>query len=507
MNPKELFDHLANDPKKRRAVTRQSFWHFFHLYFDHYVQYQTARFQLDIMQEIERSAIDNLCIVAFRNSGKSTIVATAYPLWAILGEQQKKFVLIFSKTQGQAKQILKNIREEAESNNLLKQDLGPFQEESEYGLHGEWSATTLVFRNTGARIKIASVDESIRGHRHKQYRPDLIICDDVEDINSTKTRESRDKTYRWLHGDVIPAGDKDTRVIVIGNLLHEDSLLMRLKENIENGSFQGTFMQFPLIDDDGVCLWSAKYPDQASLNAQEQAVGSWIDWRREFLLDIVPDTDQVIHKNWIMYYDQLPERGRTFAGVRVGIDLALSTRDGADKTAMVSAICHYFERELYFYILPNPVNEHLTSPDTIAKCKLLYEHYKNDDMYPKLIIEDVGYQKSVIQHLKEGGIIAQSFKPGRSDKRERLALTAPKIKSGHVLFPTEGCEELIQQLTHFGVEKHDDLADAFSTLVLGILENKPSRPGSLADLYVEGEKSSFFDEDDFSVKDILKEEF
>ena len=36
-----------------------------------------------------------------------------------------------------------------------------------------------------------------------------------------------------------------------------------------------------------------------------------------------------------------------------------------------------------------------------------------------------------------------------------------------------GCEELIEQLIGFGKEKHDDLADAFTILVLRIIENNP----------------------------------
>ena len=39
------------------------------------------------------------------------------------------------------------------------------------------------------------------------------------------------------------------------------------------------------------------------------------------------------------------------------------------------------------------------------------------------------------------------------------------IKTGKILFPKKGCEELLRQLVHFGVEKHDDLADAFSVLI------------------------------------------
>ena len=58
------------------------------------------------------------------------------------------------------------------------------------------------------------------------------------------------------------------------------------------------------------------------------------------------------------------------------------------------------------------------------------------------------------------------------DKRGRLALTSHAVQSGQVLFPRQGAEDLINQLTNFGIEKYDDLADAFSLLVLKALEEK-----------------------------------
>ncbi|MCX6782804.1 MAG: hypothetical protein NTZ20_02285 [Candidatus Levybacteria bacterium] len=40
------------------------------------------------------------------------------------------------------------------------------------------------------------------------------------------------------------------------------------------------------------------------------------------------------------------------------------------------------------------------------------------------------------------------------------------------MFPNnDRAKDLILQLTGFGVEKHDDLADAFSLLILKIIEN------------------------------------
>lgn len=484
--PEDLLQQMIKDRKVRKAITKESFSYFFNFYFAHYIEFPTAGFQKDIMNALDRSTTENLYIVAFRDSSKSTIAATAYPLWAILGKQAKKYVLIFCKTQGQAKQALRNIRDEAEQNDILKKDLGPFQEEQETGKNGEWSSTTLVFSNTGARIKVASVDEGIRGLRHKQHRPDLIVCDDVEDINSTRTRESRDKTYKWLRGDVIPGGSKHTRLIVIGNLLHEDSLLMRLKEDVEENRASGIFMEFPLITESGKCLWPGKYPDKESLEAQKIEVGNEISWQREFLLNIVPDVDQVIHQEWIQYYSDLPQKDKRFARVCIGIDLAVSQKTTADYTAMVSAQVYWFDGEVYIYILPNLVNKRMTSPQLIEECKLIHNHFTETDGWPKFIVEDAGQQKGILQFLEKEDLEVQGFSPGQTDKRARLAMAALKINSGHVLFPKKGCKELISQLTNFGMAKHDDLSDAFSTLILGISADPPGRRGSISDIIVGG---------------------
>ena len=94
----------------------------------------------------------------------------------------------------------------------------------------------------------------------------------------------------------------------------------------------------------------------------------------------------------------------------------------------------------------------------------------------RLYVESTGYQAALVQQLKQGGVYAKSVQVGMTDKRARLAMTTDVIQSGKVLFPKHGAEQLIVQLTGFGVEKHDDLADAFSMLILQVLENLPSAP-------------------------------
>jgi phage terminase large subunit-like protein len=464
--PEDLFQSLTKDKVVRREVMRGSFNYFFHFYFAHYVQFPTAPFQKHLILKAESDPRENMFVVAFRGSGKSTIITTAYPIWAILGLQQKKFVVIFCQTRGQAKQHMMNIRNELENNPILKSDLGPFDEESD-----EWGSQSLVFSNTQARITVASTEQSIRGLRHHQHRPDLIICDDVEDVASTKTREGRNKTYQWLTGDVIPSGDQDTRLIIVGNLLHEDSLLMRIRERVMKNEIDGVFISCPLIDSQGKCAWLGKFPDHASIDRERKKSGDEVAWQREYLLNIIPDDDQVIHHEWIQYYDitKLPPVNHiTYRATYTGADLAISAKDTADNTAFVTMRVFGRKEFLRVFVLPNPVNAKLTFPQQVEYLKLhsLTELTHSGDV---LFVENTGYQDALTQILGSLGIKTTGVRP-QADKRTRLALTATLVKNGIILFPNFGCTDLIQQIVGFGVEKHDDLADAFSMLVLQIIE-------------------------------------
>ena len=119
----------------------------------------------------------------------------------------------------------------------------------------------------------------------------------------------------------------------------------------------------------------------------------------------------------------------------------------------------------------------MTFPETVDTCKRLYESYKKDGVHPTFVIEDVAYQKALPQQLQNEGIFdVMTTRPGNQDKRSRLVLTANLIKSGQILFPREGAEQLIQQIVHFGVEKHDDLADSFANLVHSVSEKTPCLP-------------------------------
>lgn len=468
MNPLEA---VTKDRMVRQTIARESHLMFFHLYFAHYVKYPIAEFQKEIFRITEDTSNKLACVVAFRGSAKSTIVTLSYSLWAILGFQQKKFVLIICQTQQQARQHMMNIRRELENNKLLKSDMGPFQEET----GGEWAMSSLVFKNTDARITVASVEQAIRGVRHYEHRPDVLVLDDVEDMNSCKTREGREKTFDWFTREVMPLGDIGTRVILVGNLLHEDSLMMRLKAKIELKELRGLFRWYPLVDDDGECLWPGKFDAQEKIEELRQSVGSELAWQQEYLLRIISDSTRVVFPEWIQYYDVIPKAIKDSNPIiATGVDLAVKSKETSDYTAMVSAVVHGYGKSMRIYIFPNPINARLTYPDILATVERIHDKF-NSHYRQQIYVEDVQAQDFVVQVLKEKRLPVKGVNPGGYDKRSRIAFTSEAIRSGIILFPREGAEILIAQLTGFGVERYDDLADAFSMMIIETLRSRPER--------------------------------
>ena len=466
-NQKEV-KKIIKKQLSRVEVTKKSHLWFFHTYLSGHVEYPIADFHKEIFEITENDQMKLAAICSFRESGKSTLISLSFPIWAILGRLEKKFVVIISQTAEQAKTHFRNLKIELETNELLKRDLGPFQE-----LRDEWNACSLVIPRYGAKIVALSKEQSFRGIKYGSHRPDLIIADDVENSDSVKTQESRDNTYNWFTSEVLPLGSRNTKIVIVGNLLHQDSLLKRLENGMKEGTRSGIFRRYPLLDENDKINWPGKFPDAKSIEEERLKIGNIFAWYREYLLRIIDEREPVIDKRWIQYYDELPlilrNQGYSFA---TGVDLAISERDTADFTSLVTAKVIGYGKNQKIFILPNPVNEKLKFSQIIEKAENICKMHEGKSAN-KFYIEEVMLQGFMTQQLREKSIEAVGVPIRGKDKRTRLELSANPVFEGKVLFPRHGCEGLIDQALNFGVAKNDDLVDALTTLILGIIDNPP----------------------------------
>lgn len=85
----------------------------------------------------------------------------------------------------------------------------------------------------------------------------------------------------------------------------------------------------------------------------------------------------------------------------------------------------------------------------------------NSDQKPVVLVEQVQYQAAVVEQLKDREIKTKGIKihSGQASTASASVL----FEQSMVYFPRDSViAPIIQQLVGFGVEKHDDLADAVS---------------------------------------------
>lgn len=215
--------------KERKARAEKDLDFFNRTYFPHYFtkpssrlhKYFAERYIALINRAFESGEGDKEANAAPRGNAKSTTGTFGLPIH-VAAYRKRRYPLIVSETRGQAETFLSFIKIELESNERLQQD---FPE-----LCGEgpiWRSDMIVTRS-GVKIQAAGAQQKLRGLRHGACRPDLVIVDDLENDESVESPEQRKKLENWFFKALMKIGQPDTVFIVVGTILHYDSLLSRL---------------------------------------------------------------------------------------------------------------------------------------------------------------------------------------------------------------------------------------------------------------------------------------
>jgi len=169
---------------------------------------------------IERRPRRRAAIAAPRGAAKSTFETLVFPIHATLYGREG-YIIILSATLKQARQRLRNIKTELETNERLA---AYFAEE--LACRGTWSAAGINVNDV--QIDVFSAGTELRGVSYRQWRPTLVLLDDVEDSEAVRSAEQREQLLDWYNEVIESIGDSYTAIEIVGTLLHPDSLLANL---------------------------------------------------------------------------------------------------------------------------------------------------------------------------------------------------------------------------------------------------------------------------------------
>ena len=96
----------------------------------------------------------------------------------------KHYILILSDSSEQAEGFLDDIKTELEDNANIIMDFGSLKGDKAW-------RTGVILTKTDIKAEAIGSGKKVRGRRHRNWRPDLIVLDDIENDENVNTPEQR----------------------------------------------------------------------------------------------------------------------------------------------------------------------------------------------------------------------------------------------------------------------------------------------------------------------------
>lgn len=264
--------------------------------------------------------------IAPRDHAKSTAGTFVYSLAELLFRTSDYMILIGSTEEKSAEQ-LSNISEELHTNDDLRAEFGVRDFEVD-------TRTEIIVRmDDGHRFRVLArgAEQRIRGALWNGKRPNLIVCDDMEDDEQVESKDRRNKFRRWFFRAAKQALSKRGKIRVHGTILHEDSLLSRLRKM---SSWKHLFYKAHRgFDDFSELLWPERWTE-AALRLRRQEFIDANDapgYSQEFLNDPLDNSDAYLRRDDFLPMSERDHEAHKVIGV--GVDFAVSMADSADNTS------------------------------------------------------------------------------------------------------------------------------------------------------------------------------
>lgn len=157
---------------------------------------------LKAAKEISKSKGSRQVIAAPRGHAKSTNFTFKDTLHAVL-YGYKHYCILISDSSDQAEEFLENIKTELEENADIIEDFGILKGNKVW-------RSGVILTKTDIKVEAIGSGKKIRGRHHRNWRPDLIVLDDIENDENVNTPEQRKKLKSWFDKAVSKAGDTYT---------------------------------------------------------------------------------------------------------------------------------------------------------------------------------------------------------------------------------------------------------------------------------------------------------
>ncbi len=440
----KLIDHYINDVN--------GLFHFAEDFLGEFLTQTTPEFHKEIYDLIRNKS--RLALAAPRSFAKSTLVSVIFPLYC-LTFKLKQDIVIISASETLAVEWLRKIKHQLMFNEDLRGlYLGIYGKEPQ---SDKWAENHIIVSN-GINIRAKGAGAQIRG-----YRPDLFLCDDIEEDEGVRSEERRKHLKEWFRKAVIGTLDPNGQLIIIGTILHYLSLLNDL---IENGHKYGWEIRLYQaykggLQEEGKELWKEKWPHN-ELQKRKLEIGTFA-FSSEYMNNPVPEDAAAFKKDYIKHFTDLPPSSSVMV-----FDPAYTESDTADyKVCSVIAKDGLGNRYLDDYVRTRqPMGDYLSQSVNLYKRlrpqkvgiptgteKLFYnqvvEFFRQHQCYP------------VFEEIKNVATTASGQSVRK--KEARIVASLQGLFQSGKYYLRKSHTEAVEELLTFPAGKFDDIIDTMAS--------------------------------------------
>lgn len=486
---KELKDYLQSLPKlndkdaqKRKSRAKEDFRFFVITYLGHHIGLdnqkgevrinESSLFRQWVYKELPHLSENKIIIKAYRGAAKTTLISRLFSLWQICRGKTRYCVLI-SSTLDLAKEGIDLIKTELEDNANLRADF-------DVKIGDVWNNEEIVFSLNGVYCKIKSfgAGKKIRGTNFLSIRPDLIICDDIENDENIQSKAQRDKLYNWFNKAILKLPSRlnpHYQILIVGTTLHYDSLLQRL--SARNDFLSKNFplvLQFPTnleeLTKENIESFipkGLKLDDSKAIS--KDVLSDYLEDSASFYSEFqnLPLDKENAPLSTYSTYEVLPEG---IDSITIGIDPSMGKSRG-DYFGLSALFYNKNEKRLYA-----TASGYKVAPDKmIEKIIAYYLRLNKNTAHITIAVEEIAFQEFFKTTLKAKMQSLGLFVPimgikNTANKYIRLDSLSPLLTQGDMRIDSNA-HLLREELDTYPKCAHDDLLDSIDIALQAFNKN------------------------------------
>jgi len=322
-------------------------------------------------------------------------------------------------------------------------------------------------------ITAAGIEGSLRGINFDDYRPDLIVLDDIVDKEKVNTALAVKKMTDLVYGDILrsleaESDNPNAMLINLGTPLMENDPTMQMSRDpmfstIRVPCWTEETLDLPVEKQESA--WPARYPSETLRKEKLSAIrtNKLYLWLQEMELQLTSPETQSFKSEWYREWDILPDRDECEVVLVVDPVPPPSEKQIAEGLAKkdYEAFGVVLAHRSGFYVAEVMANRGHEPDWTVWAFFHLAEKWR----VPVALVEQVAYQRTLQWLLRKEMkrrrhyVQIKDFKTGRRSKHDVIvdSLVGP-CSEKRVFFPPNEVELRRQFCQHPDVE-HDDLLE------------------------------------------------